>query len=327
MPKRTFLLWLLWVMVAVWVYFSFYDDTDVWSFVEHDQSRMTWLIIGMFVFGVLLSLVLCIRVSLESARCSAVTAMARDGGLFALKLDRPRRKVDRFFRALRTTINGDGQADIDQLLRTEFAAYERSSNNVELIGTLLVTMGLIGTVMGLTLTLAGLTGSLDALGQDQEEMLNSLRQAMGGMSTAFYTTLLGAVLGGILLRVFAQITLNGIEDVYDKMMQTCLVYCSADYKKDISADVRALNKELEILDTKIQYLQTSFVGSAHAFSSFRDEVRRLTVGDQGNEGESLQALITQHRQYCDTLREEMRLVYALNRPWWVRFMSLLPGGK
>lgn len=327
MPKRTFLLWLLWALTALWIYLWLYDDPRIWAFVEQDSSGITWLIIAMFVFGVVTSLVLCIRVSLESARCGVVTKMAREGGLFSLKLDRPRRGVDRFFRALRTTVNGEGQADVSQLMRTEFARYERSSNNVELTGTLLVTMGLIGTVLGLTLTLAGLTGSLDALGQDQEEMLNSLRQAMGGMSTAFYTTLLGAVLGGILLRVFAQITFNGIEDVYDKMMQTCLVYCSADYKENISSDVRALNKELDVLDAKIQYLQTSFIGSATAFSTFRDEVRRLTVGEKGEEGESLQALIKQHRQYCDTLREEMRLIYALNRPWWVRFMSLLPGGK
>lgn len=56
--------------------------------------------------------------------------------------------------------------------------FERGSHSVEVAGTLLVTMGLIGTVMELTLTLGGLTRCLDALGQNQARLLDGLRQEM-----------------------------------------------------------------------------------------------------------------------------------------------------
>ena len=327
MANRTILFWLLWALVAVAVYFTLYSDTGIWDYIEHDLSRMSWLILGMFLLGVGGSLWLALQISQEARRLRRIEAVVSEQGLSGLAPNGQRRAVDRFFLSLKTTLDSKGWPEVEGLMRSELALYERGSRSVEVAGTLLVTMGLIGTVMGLTLTLTGLTGSLDALGQDRNQLLQGLRQAMGGMSTAFYTTLLGAVFGGVLLRVFAQITQHGVEALYDNLGRICLVYCSVDYKDTLERDVRALKTELQGLDDQLQALCGSFGGTAAAFSGFRDEVRSFVKGESGREGESLQALMQQHQAYCDMLRQEMRLVYALNRPWWLRLMSLLPGGK
>ncbi|ALP52481.1 hypothetical protein Tel_04585 [Candidatus Tenderia electrophaga] len=327
MANRTIIFWLLWALVALGVYFTLYSDTGIWDYIENDVSRMTWLILGMFLLGVGGSLWLATKISLEARRLRQVEAVVRERGLQGFESGYQARAVDRFFESLKTTLDTKGRPEVENLMRAELAVFERGSRSVEVAGNLLVTMGLIGTVMGLTLTLAGLTGSLDALGQDRNQLIDGLRRAMGGMSTAFYTTLLGAVFGGVLLRVFAQITQHGVEALYDNLGRICLVYCSADYKDTLERDVRALKAELQGLDDQLQALRGSFGGTTLAFSGFRDEVRSFVKGEAGREGESLQAMLEQHRAYCDMLRQEMRLVYALNRPWWVRFMSLLPGGR
>ncbi|MFC1749690.1 MotA/TolQ/ExbB proton channel family protein [Pseudomonadota bacterium] len=328
MPYKSLVLWMLWAVLGITVYAVLYDDAGIAHYIENDASRITWLIAGMFALGVIASFYLCLKITGEAVHLSSLLSLARDGGLSAISANTGKRAVDRFFRALKTTVDTKGEPDLQMLMRSELSAYERSSHSVEVTGNLLVTMGLIGTVMGLTLTLSGLTGSLEALGHDQEELLSGLRQAMGGMSTAFYTTLLGAVLGGILLRVFAQITSHGVEGLYDKLSHICLVYCSADYKDSMQSEVRALNNELRVMDAQLQTLQSTFSNSTRIFNGFRNEVKTFTTGGDQADGVTLGEIIHQHKEYCNTLREEMRLIYALNRPWWLRVATvLLPGGK
>lgn len=319
---RTLTLWMIWAATAIIVYATLYRDTAVWDFIGHDPSRITWLIMGMFLFGVVGSFMLTMLVTFEWVRALSINVEAEKGGLAGIKPHGRRRAVDRFFNALKTTLDVDGQPDVEALLNVELSVFKRIGHSIEVIGNLLITLGLIGTVMGLTLTLTGLTSSLEALGHDQELLLAGLRKAMSGMGTAFYTTLLGAVLGGVLLRVFAQITDHGVEGLFDSVLRICLVYCSADYKPSMQRDMRFINKELEILRDHTRNLQAAFASSKLAIATFHEEVTRLNA-EQLTPGEnSLEAHIQRHRRYCDALREESFLLHSLKSSWWARLISL-----
>jgi len=321
-PFRSLILWTIWASTALVVYLTLYSDTEIWSFMETDPSRITWLILGMFLMGVAASFVLTIIITKEAYRATQLEREARDGGLNGIVIKAGVRIADRFFRSLKATVESRGQPDVERLLHVELAVLERISHMIETAGSLLITLGLIGTVMGLTITLSGLTGSIEALGQDQELLMSGLRQAMGGMGTAFYNTLLGAVLGGVLLRVFAQINQHGVEAVHDNLMRICLVWCSNEYSMTLERDVRLLNDELRLLDEHVKHLKGSFLSSFEALRDFRQEMQQFMRGSQSEGDESLRHLVREHRAYCDSLREEMRLLLHLRRPWWVRLLEV-----
>ena len=98
---------------------------------------------------------------------------------------------------------------------------------------LLMTMGLVGTVLGLGGSLAGLSQTIRSVPgvtlspeSSSSPATNTsagsgfsggLDSAIGGMSGAFSTTLLGAVLGGVLLKLLTGSTQNFSELLLDKI--------------------------------------------------------------------------------------------------------------
>ena len=321
---RTLILWTIWASTAMIVYVTLYRDTEAFSFLKHDPSKITWLIVGLFIFGVLCSFVLTILLTLDSVDVVKLQDGAVKQGINGIQPTSRKRSVGKFFYLLKTSLAASGEPDIESLLNVELAMYHRLSHTIEVNGNLLITLGLIGTVAGLTLTLTGLTGSLEALGQDQEMLLSGLRKAMAGMGTAFYTTLLGAVLGGVLLRVFAQITDHGVDGLHDSLMRICLVYCAADLKPTLERDIRALKSELQALSSDVSKLEDAFDGSKHAIADFREEIIRLnTVSREQGEPESLHEVVKLQYYYTKLLKEEVRLLNKSGRTWRRKIKELL----
>ncbi|MCC6208731.1 MAG: MotA/TolQ/ExbB proton channel family protein [Gammaproteobacteria bacterium] len=326
-PFRTLLLWIIWGATAVITYFSLYRGGEVWEFVRSDQSRITWLIIGLFVFGLIGSFILTIMVTLEALVANRVDESVAGQGLKVIDRLPRQRAVGRFFIELKTTTEtGNGSIDTEALLTSELSIYQRISHSIDVIGNLLITLGLIGTVVGLTLVLTGLTGSLEALGHDSEMMLSGLRKAMAGMGTAFYTTLLGAVLGGVLLRVFAQITEHGINSVYDAVMRTCLVHCAADLQPSMQRDLRQLDTQIEALGLRIKVLQHAFNESRETMSRFREEAVLLRDLSQ-DENKILLEHIRLHKHSIEMMRGEVNAMRRINKSWWERLRDVIMGPK
>ncbi|MFQ5469688.1 MAG: MotA/TolQ/ExbB proton channel family protein [Gammaproteobacteria bacterium] len=325
-PFRTLFLWVIWVAATLIVYVSLFQDTEVWEFLINDPSRITWLIVGLFLFGILSSFLLTIMITLESIDAFYMEDTIKVKGLMATQVRSARRVVGRFFNSLKSILQVNGRPDVEALLNVELAFYKRLSHSVEVIGNLLVTLGLIGTVAGLTLTLTGLTGSLEALGHDQEMLLSGLRKAMAGMGTAFYTTLLGAVLGGVLLRVFAQITENGVESLFDKLMRVCLVHCSADMVPSLERDLRFLDGEIEALGHHLNALQDAFKDSGVAITDFRREVNDLKEMTN-DENESMNHRIRIHQTYSQILKEETQLLNKTKGSWIERIIRSVKGTR
>jgi len=314
---RALVLWIVWSAAAIVIYASMYQDTDVWHFVKNDPSRITWGIIALFGVGILTSFALTILLTLESIKVDLLEVIAKRQGWMGIEDSKKKLCVASFFHSLKSILNNGGELDIEALVDVEFAIYRRTAHALEVIGNLLITLGLVGTVVGLTLTLTGLTSSLEALGQDQEQLLRGLRGAMGGMGTAFYTTLLGSVLGGVLLRVYGHIDENGVDSLENALTRICLVYCSADLKPSTERDVRILNQEIVQLAQNVEGLKKSLSESTAIIADYAREIRDLNGKE--NAAHSLENLIKLRKQYLDTLREEFQLKRMNRGAWWKVF--------
>ena len=314
---RALVLWIVWSAAAIVIYASMYQDTDVWHFVQNDPSRITWGIIALFGIGVITSFVLTILMTLESIKVDLLESIAKQQGWLGIEESKKRLCVASFFDSLKTVIRNNGELNIESLVDVEFAVYRRSAHALEVIGNLLITLGLVGTVVGLTLTLTGLTSSLEALGQDQEQLLRGLRGAMGGMGTAFYTTLLGSVLGGVLLRVYGYIDENGVDSLENALTRICIVYCSADLKPSTEREVRVLNQEIQSLGKNIEYLTRVLNESKALVSDFSQELASLQHRE--NDANSLENTIKLRKEYLNTLRDEFQLKRMNRGAWWQVF--------
>lgn len=85
---------------------------------------------------------------------------------------------------------------------------------VELFASVLITLGLIGTILGLMLMMNSLTDVMMASGGG-DGLLRALAGDEGplaGLGVAFMTTLMGSVLGGVVLRVLTGIVERSISE-------------------------------------------------------------------------------------------------------------------
>lgn len=323
---KSLVLWTFWAAAAIAVYLSFYQGTDVWNFVENDPSRITWITLVLFVLGVFTSFVVTVRLTLEHVKVVEMERRARTHGLTGIKA-KPNsgRIVERFFAALTTIIaTSNNRPAVTSLIDIELASLRRIAGMVELGGTILITLGLIGTVLGLSMTLTGLTASMDALGKDYEELMRGLRDAMGGMGTAFYATLLGAVLGGVLLRVFAQLNENAVDGLHDAMMRVCLVYCAADLQPSLERDLRFLDAQVLNLGKNVDALRAVFDQSRLAMEQFENQLRAMhTMAWRDSDRDALAERLRAHHDYANLLRHEIEMNTRLYGSWWDRLKSLL----
>jgi len=322
---HTFVMWLIWGAAATTIYLGLYLDTDILEFLSNDESKITWIITMLFVVGVIASFFLTVAITGEYIEATEQQRLAAEQGLMGLeKTGKKPKTVNHFYESLKVVASNNESPNIETLLEMEYASLSRRSHVIEIMGNLLITLGLIGTVMGLTLTLTGLTTSLDALGQDQDLLLAGLRKAMGGMGTAFYTTLLGAVLGGVLLRIFALITENGIGSLHDFITKTCMVHLSADFKPTVERDVRFLNVELDALGSKVNNLKAAFSDSKESINEFHEAVKKLHATTDDDSGVyTLRETLRMQKYYRVLIRQELTLMNQLNRSWWGRFKNHL----
>ncbi|MDX8408810.1 MAG: MotA/TolQ/ExbB proton channel family protein [Mariprofundales bacterium] len=310
---KTLTLWLVWAATVISVFVILYHKVDVFAFIRQDSSRITWLIIGMFVLAILVSFFHTLVLTTEWFRAYRIAGILQHKGLAGVKPVR-RRVVDRFIGSLQQINDQGAPPDIGGLVDVEFAAHHRISAFVTLIANLLITMGLIGTVLGMTMMLSGLNGALSAIGDNQEVLLDGLSSAMSGMGIAFYTTLLGSILGGVLLKVFAWITDSSIDGLEDLMMRSCLVHAAADMAPSPERDIRLLNQQVQQLEHRIHALHGLFSESSKTLAGFTDEIERLNgVMKVSGDGEDVLKAISIHRYYASLLRSELRMQQRLKR--------------
>lgn len=97
-----------------------------------------------------------------------------------------------------------GQDTLLELTHAKLAGRHRTT---EQMSSLLMTLGLVGTIVGLLICVAPLGRLMRESGGDVSGIKDAIGHSLKGMGTAYFTTLLGAACGGVILRV-----LNGIVD-------------------------------------------------------------------------------------------------------------------
>lgn len=309
---NTFAVWMAWAVSALTVFVMMYREANVLSFVAHDHTRVTWIILGMFALGIGVSFFQAMRLTGEWFRAYRIEMMVRKSGLSAVNIHKSRHVVDRFIAALKTILEQNGRLDVESLVDVEFSSQHRLSQFVALLGNLMITLGLIGTVLGMTITMNGLHNALSELGVDQDLLLEGLRSAMSGMGVAFYTTLMGAVLGGVLLRVFSWITDASVNGLQDLMLRTCIVYASADLEPSEARDLKAMESCIDHLGTKMTLLNQTMQASREEMRALREETIEMYARMRElAEDDPVHKLAVNHARYAVGMR----------RGWFGRFFS------
>lgn len=299
----TLALWMGWAITSITAFVVIYRKADVVNFIVHDQTRITWIILGMFALGVLVSLIQAIKLTTEWFRAYRIESVVMANGLSAVNPRKGRRIVDRFMGSLKLILSQHAHPDLESLVDVEFSAQHRLSQFVALLGNLMITLGLIGTVLGMTITMNGLHGALGEIGVNQDLLIDGLRSAMNGMGVAFYTTLMGSVLGGILLRVFSWITDASINGLQDLMLRTCLVYASADLQPSESRDVRALDAAVDSLQQRLELLSQALKASREEMALLRRDAALAYQELQAMaEDDPVRKLAVSHARYALQVR-------------------------
>jgi len=313
---RTFVLWMGWGISSLAVFAMLYRKANVMEFVQHDTTRITWIILGMFVLGVAISFMQAMRLTTEWFRAYKIEAMVKKNGIAGVTMRGGKHIVDRFTDALRLIAERNGRLDVESLVDVEFSSQHRTSQFTGLLGNLMITLGLIGTVLGMTITMNGLQGALGSLGINQDLLVDGLRTAMSGMGVAFYTTLMGSVLGGVLLRVFAWITDASVNGLQDLMVRTYLVYASADLEPSDERDIRSLDASVTHLNERMEMLNLAMRASRKEMQGLRadalgmhEQLKGLAVDDP------VPGLTASHARYALSVRPGL-----LNR-MFARFRS------
>ena len=55
---RTLLFWLVWASFALIVTLGLYVDTGIWEFIKSDTTKLTWVILALFVASMFVAFVL-----------------------------------------------------------------------------------------------------------------------------------------------------------------------------------------------------------------------------------------------------------------------------
>jgi len=96
----------------------------------------------------------------------------------------------------------------DNLIEVLHSRLMAKNRVVELFASILITLGLIGTILGLIMMMDGLSAAL-ATPSGGDGLLDKIADPdsgpLAGLGTAFYTTLAGAIFGGVILRVLTSV--------------------------------------------------------------------------------------------------------------------------
>lgn len=89
----------------------------------------------------------------------------------------------------------------DNLIELVHTRLKSRIRPLDVTANIMVSLGLVGTIVGLIKSVGGLGGAMANAGTDETGLLAGMNETLGGMGTAFAATLIGAIFGGVILRL------------------------------------------------------------------------------------------------------------------------------
>lgn len=170
------------------------------------SDGITVVICGLFAVTLVKSFRDIRSLDRETRLASAQVKMLREVNDIAAFLGKAKPSVFRsHIQSLYTIFLAGPTISQDNLIEVTHARLMARNKTVELFASILITLGLIGTIVGLLVSVGGLDRLLDAGATDADALVGGMRTTVAGLSTAFYTTLFGAVFGGVMLRILTSI--------------------------------------------------------------------------------------------------------------------------
>lgn len=93
------------------------------------------------------------------------------------------------------------------------------------LSSVLITLGILGTIFGLTVSLSGLKGLVTSAG-NSNAIVEEMTSILSGVDLAFFTTLFGAFFGGIVLRLNLVLHEHLRSDIVASMSRKWIEICS-----------------------------------------------------------------------------------------------------
>lgn len=182
--------------------------------VATDGSGLCLLIIGLFAFGFVLNF-RAVKSLRSEFFCAAflVKKMLSSGGFTEVVQSEPAGVFHQHIQDLVKIAKHDPNVSQDSLITLLYSRLMARSRIIDVFAGVLVSLGLIGTIVGLITMTDGLSGALDSLGDggDASALMAGMRGTMQGLGTAFYTTLVGAILGSVVLRILNNVYVSNVD--------------------------------------------------------------------------------------------------------------------
>lgn len=210
------LICLVGIMLALWGLDAFYNDS----------SGLCILITVLFAVGFARSAldIRFIQQQLELANQQLVAMEAAPGVQMFLKACVPgvfRDHVSNLYEIYRRD-NTISQDNLITLLQTRMQARTRFT---EQLSAAIVTLGLVGTIIGLVYAVNPLAEAFAPGAKGNTDVIFAkMGEVMESMKTAFYTTLWGAVMGGIALRMLSILVDSASESLVAHIAELCEVH-------------------------------------------------------------------------------------------------------
>lgn len=209
------------------------------------------------------------------------------------------------------------------ILESVGARIDEARDITRYLSNLLIFLGLLGTFYGLATTVPGVVDTIRALAPQEgeaatavfERLMNGLESQLGGMGTAFSSSLLGLA-GSLVVGLLELFVTHGQNRFYGELEDwissiTRLSFAAAEGE---GGEASAVAEILDHMSEQMDRLQTIFSRSEEARGQTEAQLARLTEAFGGfalNMGTDLQARAAQSGALSQMAAGQDRLVRAL----------------
>lgn|GEM_PF-3158394 len=234
--------WLTYVSIAA-VLLVFAAGKYIVSALIYDTSYLCIVIFALFCLGLLINLRGVLRLRSEYV-CAAVCMnnLKKDGGMKQVTASTPAGIFHQHVIDLFNIAKYDDNFTQDSLITLLYSRMMSQSKIVDILSGVLVSLGLIGTIVGLISMTDGLSITLTTLGDQGKatDLLSGMRTTMAGLGTAFYTTLVGAILGSVVLRILNNVYTSNVDHLVTYVASTAEVTIVPRLKRDARREAEAV---------------------------------------------------------------------------------------